>query len=611
MIAKVIPIKRLPKHLSEFDYLVPKELESKLKIGQLIEIPFRKSKAFGLVLSIQQKTGQDKLKEIIQITQDIPLLDQKHLDFLNTLSQWYGTSRSNLLKMSLLPLQKNKLKKIELTPIKKPRERKEGKTKFIHYTTEKEHADFLKKNIQGKTLILAPETHMLDEIRLLLPIELQQKAIVWNSELSTKRQFERWMEIRNNEKEVIISTRGGVFLPLTGLKTIIIDYEHEENHKHWDQSPRFHVKDVVQLLSKVHQTKIFLMSFSPSEEAYFNVHKKNYQGKLNLKKTKAKVVNMKDERKGGNFSIFSDKASEEILNSKQDVFILVNRLGYATSVGCNDCGFLSKCDKCTNPHVYHEKTKTLNCHYCNTKKPMIANCPKCTSPVVGLYGLGTELAEAETRKLLGSTKEVFRIDSMVDEKKILSKKPKVIIGTEASLKFVNWKKTELFMLLDIDKQLNIPEYLAQENVWHLIQKINYYKQTKAKLLIQSFHPQHLVFRSLIEPDRFFRTDLNQRKTLLYPPYAFLVRYFYGHGDIREARKEARKIHELLTLTKEQKKHIISPALEMHPRYYRRKFWLGIMVKIPPNSWKKELEKINQIIPENWKIDPNPISLLSP
>ena len=50
---------------------------------------------------------------------------------------------------------------------------------------------------------------------------------------------------------------------------------------------------------------------------------------------------------------------------------------------------------------------------------------------------------------------------------------------------------------------------------------------------------------------------------------------------------------------------------MQPRYYRKKFWFEIIVKFDPKNWKGDLIFINNLIPDGWKIDPNPISILNP
>ncbi|MBT7755225.1 MAG: hypothetical protein HN726_03445, partial [Candidatus Magasanikbacteria bacterium] len=113
MIAKIIPLKRLPKHIDILDYTIPKTLEGSLKVGQLITIPFRTSNIFGLVLSIEKnRIIQKKLKDIIDIVIQEPLLEKPHIHFLRTISSWYGTPLGATIKMGLPPLQKRKSKEI-------------------------------------------------------------------------------------------------------------------------------------------------------------------------------------------------------------------------------------------------------------------------------------------------------------------------------------------------------------------------------------------------------------------------------------------------------------------------------------------------------------------
>lgn len=617
---KVIPIQRLPKHLSEFDYSVPAELEAKIKPGQLVTIPFRKSEIFGLVLKHESSSPIDtNIKSITSIVNEEPFLNESQIQFLQTISQWYEVSLATLLKMSLLPLQKNKLKKINLsrntyhiTRTKLP------KPHYFFYHDQIQHKKHLLSNIKGQALILVPEIHLIDEVRQLLPIKLQKQTVVWHSELSQKQKFSRWLEIRNQEKNIIIGTRGAVFLPFQNLQSIIIDYEHEENHKHWDQAPRFHAKDVAKLLAKTYGAKLNLMSYSPSCESYFHIHKNNYQQKQAPPIYKGRLggvtlVDIQTEHRAGNYSIFSGQAEEAIIDSKNDVFLFLNRLGFATSISCESCGHMDKCNKCGSPLVYHEKTQTLHCHYCHTEKNLALTCPKCSGTMTKLKGKGIQFVEKEVERMFDKTKEIIRIDSDRKEDLPYSKKPRIIIGTEMAFHYIKWDKTDTIIFLDIDRQLQIPEFKTEEHVWHLIQEVNFRKKAKAQFLIQTFNPKHLIFRSLDEPDRFYRTDLNYRRSLGYPPYNYLVRYFYGHGDIRVARKESDRLYSTFkqALTKAQKKAIITGPIEMHPRYYRRKFWYNILVKLDAKTWQEDLIFLNSFVPQSWRVDPRPISILSP
>ena len=121
MVAEIIPIKRLPRRFSHFDYAVPPELEAVIHIGQLVRIPLKSSDILGLVLSLKHESETQvdsrintNLKSVTDIVNQTPMLSKAQLGTLWTLSSWYGVSTGTLAKMMLLPLQKRKLKSIEL-----------------------------------------------------------------------------------------------------------------------------------------------------------------------------------------------------------------------------------------------------------------------------------------------------------------------------------------------------------------------------------------------------------------------------------------------------------------------------------------------------------------
>jgi len=618
MIASVIPIKRMPRHLSPFDYRVPDTLEGKILVGQLVRIPLRKSIEFGLVFSIKNTDTQEGgVKDIDSLVHEEPLVSGKQLDLIQTMGTWYGISMATIAKMMLLPMQKRKLKTIALSPDNLTTKKSPGKTTYHHYKTPGDHKNTLQNISQDQTLILVPETQHIDEVFDLLTPEQQEETLAWYSGLSTKEKFEKWLQVRNSEKRIIIGTRGAVLLPYQHLENIIIDFEHKENHKHWDQTPRFHTKDVAGHLAQTHGATLHLMSHSPSVESYFHIHKKNFQTakNLELRTPDFEFINMANERRGGNYDILSNTLQEKLLEAKQDVFLYINKLGYASTVGCNDCGKVQRCEYCTLPLIYHEKTKTLECRYCRTKKSMIPQCKTCKSTIVQMFGVGTEQVETHVRKLLGENHahDIVRVDSTVASPPTTSDRPRILIGTKMAFSHVRWEHTGLIVFLDIDQEFRIPEFGAGERAWHTLHEVEYRKHEDATCLVQTVDPGHLVPRSLTEPDRFYRTDLNLRRSLGYPPYMYLVRYFYGHPNQNLAKSQAEKLFELFGegLTKRQKSITVLPPLEMHPRYYRGKFWYTILVKVSTETWQEDLVMMNKLVPNTWRIDPNPISILSP
>ena len=71
-----------------FTYLVPEKLKDKVKIGIRVLVPFGKQKLEGFVLNIVDKINSEyNLKEIIEIIDDQPILNQEMLELGKYLSQ--------------------------------------------------------------------------------------------------------------------------------------------------------------------------------------------------------------------------------------------------------------------------------------------------------------------------------------------------------------------------------------------------------------------------------------------------------------------------------------------------------------------------------------------
>ena len=68
---------------------------------------------------------------------------------------------------------------------------------------------------------------------------------------------------------------------------------------------------------------------------------------------------------------FSDElinASEEELEKGNQVLIFLNRRGYAPSLICKTCGWLSNCDRCDALMTIHKRPPKLQCHHCESQK---------------------------------------------------------------------------------------------------------------------------------------------------------------------------------------------------------------------------------------------------
>lgn len=611
MFARIIPIQRLPKHLHVFDYTVPEDLHDHIAVGQLVSIPLRRSQAFGVVLSLEQtrpsgSTGE--LKPLLHIVHSTPIVSREHLHVWRILAHWYGVSAGTIAKMSLLPMQKRKLQTAAFTPLPE-RHKHSGETQYAQYRSAQERADTLQTRCaaQGQTLILVPTIHDIHDAVALFE---GKHVCVWHSELSQKEQFSRWTEIRNGVADIIVGTRSAVLLPYYNLQSLIVDFEHDENHKHWDQAPRFHAKDVAALLSKVFGTLQHNVSFSPSVSS---VH----AGALSVSppKTLPTIVDIASQRSSNAYATLSFPVEDTLHRLTGDAFFFLNRRGYSTSLSCDACGWVETCQACTLPRTYYQEEQILRCTYCHTVVAPRETCPTCHAQTLRLRGFGTELVFEQVRAIANKKlpHHLFCIDADSNERPDpRADTPHIIVGTEMAFPFIRWDNLSLVVFVDADRQLALPEYLATESLWHTVHEV-LFRAPQARTNIQTRTPSHEVFASLAAPKQFYMQELARRAQLGYPPDTYLVRYVYSDKSQKQSKLVVEQTAQRLAaaLTKDQKSATVSHPFALHPPFFRGVYSHGILVKIPTEDWMNTLIRFNRLFGPGWKIDPNPLSVLSP
>ncbi len=626
MRAHIVPVARLPRSFESFSYQVPESLHDKMMIGQLVFIPFRNSQKLGIVLSLDQEY-QPALKPITSIVHAQPLVSSVYLDFVKHVSSLYATSMSTLFQMWFPTFSKRSLKTLELIPFQNtilntPHEI--ARPLYCGYTTESEHQKTIQNAIgKGQTLFLVPEKQHIHQIYEYIPNDLKNKTLLWQGDMKLTEKRTGWVGVRNGEYTIIIGTRSTLFLPFFDLQTVYVEYEHHHEHKNSDQNPRFTVKDETKYLREHFGIQEIHAGYSQSIASYYMLYKGKYKNPVPLEPSGIKtdslftVKDMNIERKSGNSSPISEHVQECMQNLNQDILLLVKRKGSATGVQCKDCAFEEKCSDCSLFFVYHEKKGILQCHYCKRQKKISLVCPQCASAQWLFQGMGTEGLEKKVRDM-SRGKKIIRIDGDIDinpafvEAYMTDPKPKIFIGTEKAIEYVDWGKIGLVVLIDFDRQVNYPEYKATENMWHLLDEIVYKKSNTCEFVIQTSNPKHIILKSLAERDRFYRTELNNRRSFGYPPYTFLVKMFGSHASENMCLSQAKKLcgEMEIILTKLPKKGRVIGPVEMQPKYFQGKFWYGILIKIDASDTENFLTQANLLLPAEWKVDPNPETILN-
>lgn len=619
LFAEIIPVKRGPLQLPFFDYSVPIELTADLKIGQLVRAPFRDTEILGIIKNISSQTTVKKPLALTAIVHAVPLLSKEMLMFLTEFSEFYRSSLGSIVKSTLLPLQKSKLKKLPIPLPPTNLKNNFSKPTVYIYSNETEKANYLQSKLTepGQHLIIVPEISDIEPLHSLLTPERQAESCVFSSDSSVKESSALWLAVWIGEKRIIIGTRRALFLSFHNLQNIFIDDEGSSSHKSWDSAPRFHAREAALMLGKHLGAAVHLLGHRPLVETYYFVTKKIYSltsATLLPPLTKLfEISNPALERRGGNFGPITGSLKEAIENHPtRTIFLYCNRRGTGGFLMCRDCKTIAKCPRCEHALAYHQEKQELRCHHCLHHESHRATCTACGGVNLNISSPGTEAIAKEIRQLFPNEKRpIVQIDSDTIMAAENIKSDCIIVGTQTAWQYIPWPSLSLIAFIDADTPLFVPEYRMAETVWQLLNVARYKIPDTSELIIQTNHPEHPVFANITNPEAFYEHELQDRKMFNYPPYSYLLKLFFRHPNNHEAVAAANKLYnDLRQLTKPADLITITPPQPFFPAYSRGFYWQTILIKLPLARYKELAKTILKHVPYTWKVDPNPNTLLS-
>ncbi len=617
MYCEVTLSQKFPKSMGIFDYKIPVDLQSKIKIGQLVNIPFRNYAREGIIINFKKKaTSGINVKEITAILNPNPILTKQQIALAKWMADYYFVSLGTIVKSMIPPIPKTKreLKKVFQTTgdnfDKKTFKTFNKKINKVFYIQDSEKDRFSLissycQNNDKQILIIEPTVMDLEKILKQLPKNLNKKIAVITNSLNKTQNYDTWKRIITNEAKIIIGTKLALFSPFQKLDTIIFDQVSNQNHKQSDQNPRYNSEQVIEKISELHKSKLLLINSSLTIHHFKDASDKKLKViKTNNSTKKITIIDMKQEQLKKNYSIFSDELiinMKDALGKNKKIFLFINKRGSNSSVICRDCGNSLLCDNCSQPLTYHETEQTLYCHQCNKKFELTPFCPNCHGPNFKFIGTGTQKVEQEIIRLFGEH-NILRLDKDDQDVSKLNTS-KIIIGTELALPYLIWHEISLVGVISADTFLYLPDFNSAERTWQLLKKIT--NLSEHNVIIQTYNTDNQVIKSFEnDDDKFYQNELKNRQDLEYPPFLELIKFIYSDKDKNKCLSETKRIYKLIQ-TISNKSSIITP---LYP-FLQGKWRMYIIVKFDPS---KDSDKINNIIkkiPDNWIIDRNPFNLL--
>ncbi len=408
-----------------------------------------------------------------------------------------------------------------------------------------------------QAIVLVPEIALTPQTVSRFRARFGDRIAVLHSHLSEGERHDEWHRIRTGDADVVIGARSAIFAPVPKLGLIVVDEEHEPSYKQSD-APRYHARDVAVMRAHQAGCPVILGSATPALESWYNVQRGKYTllplpDRADYRQMPAiRVVDMRVEaERNGQPVIFAKDllgAMHERLQRKEQVMLFLNRRGFASSLVCPQCGYVSECTSCSVSHTYHKTLHALICHICGGRKTIPAKCPKCGDPAFRYTGFGTQRLEAIVQKCLPHAR-IARMDTDTTRgkdgyEKILGafrdRKIDILVGTQMIAKGLHFPNVTLVGMVFADMSLHMPDFRAGERTFQLITQVAGRAgrgEVSGEVFIQTYTPHHTAIQTARDLDfeGFVAEELAFRKELSYPPFAHLLCLHFRGANEAEVR----------------------------------------------------------------------------
>ncbi len=563
--------------LGPLDYRVDEETQ--IAVGDRVLVSLGTRKLVGIVVQVATHTQveQKKLKKIIRVLAETEPLREEWLKLTKFTANYYIRSWGEAAVGSLpvffrsVPRARREasLKRIRNLKAKKVKEgarpalNKEqeraiaevdkavgfapfvlfgvtgsGKTEVYLHLIEKA----LQKNRENQVLLLVPEINLTPQLEMRVRERFPEETVVTlHSALGNSERAQNWLAIHEGRARILVGTRLAIFASFKQLSLVLVDEEHDESYKAGD-GMRYSARDLAIKRAQLNGVACVLGSATPSLETWQKVQSGAFPLlKLTHRAIEAatlptiEIVDKRKERQ----AIFTGsvrQAIDEALARSEQVLVFINRRGYAPTVTCPACGWVSRCAHCSGFTVYHKKENRLVCHHCSTSYPVPTHCPTCGNADIEVLGSGTQKIEEAIvsfwpeKRILRIDRDSVRTKRQVEEafSQVHAREADIIVGTQMISKGHDFQHVGLVVILNADALLINPNIKSEERLFCLLLQVAGRAGrfgNEGRVLVQTRFPEHPLYQELVAQDyeAFARRALLERSEAQLPPFVYEAR----------------------------------------------------------------------------------------
>ena len=386
-----------------------------------------------------------------------------------------------------------------------------------------------------QSLVLIPEIALTPQIENLFRARFHDYRIaLLHSGLNQSARAENWLAAAHCD--LLLGTRLSVFAPLPRLGLIVVDEEHDMSFKQ-QEGLRYSARDVAIARAKMLNIPIVLGSATPSLESYAQA----VQGRYQLLEMRERAfagatlpeITLIDLRhvplENGLTHPVLQALTDNLARGEQSL-VFLNRRGYAPTLYCAACAWVSPCPRCSARLVLHRSGQRLKCHHCGHEAHIPSACPSCGSADLKALGQGTQRLEETLTAALPQAR-IRRIDRDTMRPRVWAElgddlrsgEIDILVGTQMLAKGHDFPNMTLAVILDTDGALYSPDFRATERLFAQLMQVAGRAgraDKPGRVLVQTAFPEHPLFRHLLRHDyaAFAVELLAERRKLDLPPY---------------------------------------------------------------------------------------------
>lgn len=391
----------------------------------------------------------------------------------------------------------------------------------------------------GQVLVLVPEIGLTRQLVERFRRRFGALVRVLHSALGERERARTWADCAAGSSAVLIGTRSAVWVPLPGLRLIVVDEEHDPSYKQ-QEGFRYSARDVAIVRARRAGVPIVLGSATPSLETLANVERGRFElGELTARPGAVHLpavvcLDVRGLTLDGGLSDALAAAMHAHLERGGQVMLFLNRRGYSPVLICRSCGEPRRCDRCDAYLVFHKRLNVARCHHCDRQWRADRPAGCCEEADIAQVGLGTERLEEAVRERFPD-REVRRVDRDAARRRgyfdevlagVADRSVDILIGTQMLAKGFDFAGVSLVGVVDADSRLYSVDFRAEERLAQLLVQVSGRagRAGLGEVLIQTHHPHHPVLRRVIDEGYRAWADaaLAERRAAQLPPYAAMV-----------------------------------------------------------------------------------------